>query len=89
MTSNQSALDLIGGEAMLTRLKAKQIQHTEAGGIAFLVPILGGLVSVAINRDEEHWSINLGLDVVSTMPRSLVEVPGRNLGLILSHLFLL
>lgn len=84
----QKAIDLIGGDEVMTRLRVRQVESIN-NGVQFFVPLLGGLVGVRIVRNEGHWDIDLGLDVLNTTPRRIQEVPDGNLKLIIHHLFVL
>lgn len=90
MSSNLSdakrILDLIGGDDVITRLKAKGVEGTNKG-LRFLVPILGGLVEVRISKALKCWDISLEFDMLSTAPRLIKDVPDEKLSSMVRYLF--
>ena len=77
----------MGGDEMMTRLRAKGVESCD-GGILFYVPVLGGLVQVRVTKAEHCWDVDLKVDMLATVPRTLKEIPTEKLGLILEGLFL-
>jgi hypothetical protein len=80
------ALAAIGGDEMVKRLRAKGVESCD-GGILFYVPLLGGLVQVRVTKAAKCWDVNLLVDALTTMPRTIESVPTEKLGLILGGLF--
>jgi hypothetical protein len=84
----QEAINAIGGDRVITRLKARCIEGYDYG-VRFYVPLLGGLVQVRVVRGAKCWDVELEFDVLATSPKVIKDVPADKLPLIIESLFVL
>lgn len=91
MTSNyedaKEAIRLIGGDEVMTRIKARTVESCD-GGVQFEVPLLGGRVNVRIVRAPKCWDLHIDGSVLYHGPQKLDELSDEDLGPAFQSIFL-